>query len=228
MPRLVQATDDVIAQAAHMLGDGQVVAFATETVYGLGAGTFQSVALERIYQLKGRPQRNPLIAHVLDQSQAARVVAQWDERCRRLAEQFWPGPLTIVAPRGADVPDPATAGWSTIAVRAPSHPLARRLLSAFGGPISAPSANRSGHVSPTTAQHVADDFDDADDLMILDGGACGIGIESTVVDLSGAVAQMLRPGAISIEQLRELLGEVAMAQMLCKVGPKHQNLESRS
>ena len=213
MPRLVPPTDEAIAQAARLLREGQIVAFTTETVYGLGADTLNVSAIERVYQLKGRPAYNPLIAHVLDPAQARQVVGQWTERCQRLAERFWPGPLTIVLPRGALVPPAATAGWSTIAVRAPAHPLARRLLGAFGSSISAPSANRWGFVSPTTARHVAEDFADVDDLVILDGGPCEIGIESTVVDLCGAVARVLRPGAVAIEHLRRVLGKVEALQI---------------
>jgi L-threonylcarbamoyladenylate synthase len=213
MPRPVEPTDDAIAEAAARLRDGHVVAFPTETVYGLGADTFSAAAIERVYALKGRPLDNPLIAHVLDEPQARAVVAGWDGSCARLARRFWPGPLTLVLPRAPDVPEAATAGWPTIAVRAPDHAVARALLAAFGGSISAPSANRSGHVSPTTARHVADDFADAADLLILDGGPCAVGVESTVLDLSGAVPCVLRPGAVTLEALRDELGEVAVGDM---------------
>ncbi len=211
MPRLLDPTEASIVEAAQSLRDGEVVAFPTETVYGLGADTFSVAALERVYELKGRPARNPLIAHVLDEDQAGRVAAVWDERCRLLARRFWPGPLTLVVPRAARVPQRATAGWPTIAVRAPDHPVARRLLSIFGGPISAPSANRSGRVSPTAARHVVEDFKSAGGLLVLDGGPCEVGIESTVVALSGKVPAVLRPGAVSGEALREVLGEVKVA-----------------
>ncbi|MHC4210194.1 MAG: L-threonylcarbamoyladenylate synthase [Planctomycetota bacterium] len=213
MPRPVRATDDAIAEAAARLRDGRVVAFPTETVYGLGADTFRAAAIERVYALKGRPLDNPLIAHVLDDDQARAVVAGWDDRCTELARAFWPGPLTLVLPRAADVPDEATAGWPTIAVRSPAHPVARRLLAAFGGSVSAPSANRSGHVSPTRARHVADDFADAAELLILDGGPCAVGIESTVLDLSGSVPSVLRPGAVTVEALRRLLGDVGVGDI---------------
>ncbi len=206
MPYLVPASDQAIARAARRLREGGVVAFPTETVYGLGADTFNERALEEVYELKGRPPHNPLIAHVEGAPGARRVVAAWDERCERLARRFWPGPLTLVVPRAARVPSRATAGLATIAVRAPAHPVAQALLAAFGGPISAPSANRSGCVSPTTAQHVAEDFSEAADLLIIDGGPCPVGIESTVLDLSGPVPRVLRPGAVTVEQLREALG----------------------
>ncbi len=210
MPSRATASEAAVAAAADRLRVGEPVAFPTETVYGLGADTFSAAAIERVYALKGRPADNPLIAHVLDADQARRVAAVWDDRADLAARSCWPGPLTIVVPRAAGVPRIATAGWPSIAVRAPAHPVARRLLEAFGGPISAPSANRSGGVSPTTADHVTADFADHPDLLVLDGGPCAIGIESTVVDLTGLVARLLRPGPVGIERLRAMLGEVAV------------------
>ncbi|MEE9131176.1 MAG: L-threonylcarbamoyladenylate synthase [Phycisphaerales bacterium] len=207
MPRLVEPTQDAIAEASRLLERGQLVVFPTETVYGLGADTTNAKAIELIYALKGRPADNPLIAHVLDDVQARRIVARWDDRCARLSEHFWPGPLTLVVARG-EVPASATAGLDTIAVRAPRHVVARALLHAFGRSISAPSANRSGRVSPTTAEHVVADFPEADELLVLDGGACEIGIESTVLELTDPTPRVLRPGAIMVERLREVLGEV--------------------
>ncbi|MEE8155035.1 MAG: L-threonylcarbamoyladenylate synthase [Phycisphaerales bacterium] len=207
MPRPVEPTQDAIAEASRLLKRGQLVVFPTETVYGLGADTTNAKAIELIYALKGRPADNPLIAHVLDDVQARRIVAKWDDRCVLLSEHFWPGPLTLVVARG-EVPASATAGLDTIAVRAPRHVVARALLHAFGRSISAPSANRSGRVSPTTAHHVVADFPEADELLVLDGGACEIGIESTVLELTGPTPRVLRPGAIPVERLREVLGEV--------------------
>ena len=209
---VLQANDDSIALAAGLLRDGRPVAFPTETVYGLGADTFCERAIDRVYRLKGREADNPLIAHVLDVTQARRVTASWDDRCERLARRFWPGPLTLVAARSADVPERSTAGWPTIAVRAPSHPVVRALLAAFNGPVSAASANRSGHVSPTSARHVADDYTQEEELVILDGGPSEIGIESTVVDLTGDVAAVLRPGVVTFDELREVIGDVAAGQ----------------
>jgi len=206
MPVILPYDDENITRAADELRAGAVVAFATETVYGLGADTFNAEAVQRIYELKGRPLDNPLIAHVIDSIGAKAVVLEWDRRCDKLASRFWPGPLTMILPRRPEVPAEAVAGLDTIAVRSPMHPLARSLLYAFGGPISAPSANRSGHVSPTTAQHVADDFPQAERLTVLDGGAAGFGIESTVVDLTGEVVQVLRPGTITVDQVRRVLG----------------------
>ncbi len=210
MARLVEATDEAVADAARRLRSGQVVAFPTETVYGLGADTFNPSALETVYRLKGRPPDNPLIAHVDSTDQAQHVVGQWDDRCERLVARFWPGPLTLVLPKIDRVPAQATAGRETIGVRAPAHPVAMALLARFGGPISAPSANRSGHLSPTTAAHVAEAFADEPDLIVLDGGRCELGLESTVLDVTtpSGPARLLRPGSVSVEDLREVLGEI--------------------
>jgi L-threonylcarbamoyladenylate synthase len=212
MPRVAAPTGRAIDEAAALLRLGRVVAFPTETVYGLGADSFNDEALRLVYELKGRPPDNPLIAHVLDPGQARRVAADWDDRCERLAARFWPGPLTLVLPRAPDLPRQATAGWPTVAVRAPAHPVAAALLRAFAGPVSAPSANRSGGVSPTAAEHVARDFADVADLMILDGGRCEIGIESTVLDLTSDPPAVLRPGAVPVEALRGAIGPVALAE----------------
>ena len=213
MPRLVEPTSDAIAEASRLLERGQLVVFPTETVYGLGADTRNAEAVQKIYALKGRPADNPLIAHVLDDVQARRIVTKWDDRCALLSERFWPGPLTLVLGRAKIIDPAATAGLDTIAVRAPRHVVARALLHAFGQSISAPSANRSGRVSPTSAQHVIDDFPQADELLVLDGGACQIGIESTVLEMTGPIPRVLRPGAITVEQLREVLGEVEAPQI---------------
>ncbi|MHC5002861.1 MAG: L-threonylcarbamoyladenylate synthase [Planctomycetota bacterium] len=208
MPRVVEPTRAAIEEAATRLRAGQVVVFPTETVYGLGADTFNVLAVRLVYAMKGRALDNPLIAHVVDAAQAATIVVGWDARCATLAERFWPGPLTLVLPRGERVPARATAGHPTIAVRCPRHAVARRLLEAFGGPVSAPSANRSGHVSPTTAGHVAQEFADEDDLLVLDGGPCEVGIESTVLDLAADRPRILRPGSVTALELAELLGEI--------------------
>ncbi len=214
---MAEATEPMIARAADLLRAGEPVAFPTETVYGLGADTFNEAALDRVFELKGRRADNPLIAHVLGPDQARRVAVGWDDRCERLARRCWPGPLTIVLGRARRVPPRATAGWPSIAVRAPAHPVARALLEAFGGPVSAPSANVSGGVSPTTAAHVIADFADAGDLLVLDGGACAVGIESTVVDLTTDVARVLRPGSVTAEQLSELLGDVSQVDQVGQV-----------
>jgi len=208
MPRIESPTSRAIELAAEALRAGNVVAVPTETVYGLAADAMNEVAVRTIFQLKNRPPANPLIVHVLNAQQAQRLVTQWDKHCERLASMFWPGPLTLVLPKAEGVPDVVTAGYETVAVRAPAHEVMRALLKAFGGPLAAPSANRSTSISPTTAAHVAEDFKSVDDLLILDGGPCTVGIESTVLDLAGKTPTVLRPGGISIEQLREAIGDI--------------------
>ncbi len=201
-----------IARAAEILRAGGLVVFPTETVYGLGADAANPHAVARIYEAKGRPQFNPLIAHVPGLAEAE-THAELPENARKLAAAFWPGPFTIVARRRAEssVAELACAGLATIALRAPSHPMARELLAAFGGPIVAPSANRSGHVSATTAQHAAKDLGGRVDL-VLDGGPCEIGLESTIVAVAddGGVT-LLRPGAISRAEIEALVGPIESA-----------------
>jgi L-threonylcarbamoyladenylate synthase len=196
-----------IARAAEILRAGGLVVFPTETVYGLGCDAANPRAVARVFEAKGRPRFNPLIAHVSDLAEAERH-ATLHPKARALAAAFWPGPLTLIAPRRPEssVSELACAGLSTIALRTPAHPMAQALLAAFGGPIAAPSANRSGHVSATTAQHARDDLGDAVDL-VLDGGACPVGLESTIVavDEQGR-ATLLRPGAIPREAIEAVAG----------------------
>ncbi|MBU3729233.1 MAG: threonylcarbamoyl-AMP synthase [Phycisphaerales bacterium] len=208
MPRILPYGDESVREAAAALRAGEPVAFATETVYGLGARTLDEAAIERIYALKGRPSDNPLIAHVLDVPQARTVSGRWDRRSLRAAAALWPGPLTMILPRAAAVPRAACGGLDTIAVRSPVHPLARCLLYAVNDAISAPSANRSGEVSPTSAEHVAHDYPEVPGLIVLDGGPCRVGIESTVVDLCESKPVVRRLGSVSIEQLVNVLGPV--------------------
>lgn len=211
----------MIADAARRLHAGGVIGFPTETVYGLGANTFDERAIEQVYQLKGRPFDNPLIAHVRNWEQAQELVnldatpqtSHFKPHISNLTAHFWPGPLTLVLPKADRVPARATAGLNTIAVRSPSHPVAQQLLRSFGSAISAPSANRSGRVSPTTAQHVASDFAGVDDLLILDGGASEVGIESTVLDLTTSTPRVLRQGSVTVEQLRDALGRVESPEL---------------
>jgi L-threonylcarbamoyladenylate synthase len=202
-----------IERAAEILRAGGLVVFPTETVYGLGADATNPHAVARIFAAKGRPSFNPLISHVLGLTEAEQH-AELHAKARALAEAFWPGPLTLVARRRADstIAELACAGLSTIALRAPSHPMARDLLAAFGGLIVAPSANLSGHISATTAQHAAADLGDAVD-MILDGGPAPVGLESTIVaiDAEGG-STLLRPGAITCEAIEGVVGPVARAQ----------------
>jgi len=194
-----------VATAARSLAAGGLVAFPTETVYGLGADATNPAAIARLYQAKGRPAFNPLIAHVGDLS-SARQIARFDATALALAETFWPGPLTLVLPKTPDcaVADLATAGLDTVAIRIPAHPVARDILRIFGGPVVAPSANLSGHVSPTTAAHVQSDLAGRIDLIV-DGGAVAVGVESTIV---GCFEQpmLLRPGGVPRADIERLLG----------------------
>lgn len=192
--------------AAHLLSAGELVAFPTETVYGLGADAARDRAVAAIYAAKGRPAHNPLIVHIPDLA-AAEALARVPPEARALAEAFWPGPLTLVLPRREDarLAEAATAGLPTIALRAPAHPLARALLQAFGGPIVGPSANPSGAVSPTTAAHVREGLGGRI-AAVLDGGACPVGVESTILGFSPAGPVLLRPGGLAIETIEAALG----------------------
>jgi len=205
------ADDAEIARAARLLRDGGLVAFPTETVYGLGADATQPEAVARIFEAKGRPRFNPLIAHVPD-ADGARAHAVFDQRAESLAATFWPGPLTLVLPRRADcaVASLASAGLNTLAVRVPGHPLAQRLLRAVERPVVAPSANASGTLSPTTADHVRESLGDRVDL-ILDGGPCDVGVESTILDLTRTPAVIPRPGGIGRDAVAEVIGDVTSA-----------------
>lgn len=195
-----------LAEAARVLRDGGLVAFATETVYGLGADATNPRAVARIFEAKGRPSTNPLIVHVADKAEARACVADWPGRADLLADRFWPGPLTLVLPRSSIIPDIVTAGQDTVGVRVPRPESARRLILEAGRPIAAPSANRSMGVSPTEAKHVLKDLDGKVDL-ILDSGRTTVGIESTVLDLSAKYPRVLRPGKVTAEQIAQALGE---------------------
>lgn len=195
---------DAIARAVETLRAGGIVAFPTETVYGLGADAWNPAAVRRVFELKGRPSTNPLIVHVTGPEMARTVSSQWPEWAERLARAFWPGPLTLVVPRADRLPLEVTAGGPTVAVRAPAHPAAMSLLYQFGGPLVGPSANRSGRVSPTTAAHVQESFGFA--LPVIDGGRCSAGIESTVVMVDGAAVRVLRPGVIGPSAIAAVLG----------------------
>ncbi|HET6681425.1 MAG TPA: L-threonylcarbamoyladenylate synthase [Gemmatimonadaceae bacterium] len=195
----------VMAEAAEILRHGGVVAFPTETVYGLGAHALDRAAVRRIFEVKGRPRYNPLIVHVASAEAARALATSWPSVADRLAAEFWPGPLTMVVSRQPSVPDEITAGLSSVALRVPAHPVALALLKAAALPIAAPSANRFTEVSPTTAAHVAQSLGDGVDMLI-DGGPTRVGIESTVVDLSGHAPTILRPGMISREHLRAVIG----------------------
>ncbi len=196
-----------VADAARVLRSGGLVALPTETVYGLGVRALDERAIARVFAAKGRPSHHPLIAHVLDEVQARRLAASWPEPASRLARAFWPGPLTLVVDRAHDVPAAISGGGDSIALRAPSHPVARAVIAALGEPVAAPSANRYQGLSPTTAQHVVKQLGSAVDLL-LDAGACDAGIESTVVDVRGAIPRVLRPGAVGTAALRALLPDL--------------------
>jgi L-threonylcarbamoyladenylate synthase len=197
-----------IARAAECLRRGELVAFPTETVYGLGADAANPAAVARIFAAKGRPADHPLIVHVADAAQFERLARHVPDAARRLAAAFWPGPLTLIVERAPGVPDAVTGGQDTVGVRVPSHPVARALLAAFGGGVAAPSANRFGRVSPTTAQHVVDEFGAASSAIaaVIDGGACDVGIESTIVDVSRGGVRVLRPGGVSAADVERVAG----------------------
>jgi L-threonylcarbamoyladenylate synthase len=203
--QILPAGEAAVARAAECLKAGGLVALPTETVYGLGADATNAAAIARLYEAKGRPSFNPLIAHVGDIAGGMRI-AYFDATARKLAGTFWPGPLTLVLPKASDCPvaELATAGLETIAVRLPAHRLARAVLRAFGGPVVAPSANLSGHVSPTTAAHVLNDLDGRIDLII-DGGPVNVGIESTIVGCFD-IPMLLRPGGLPREEIERALG----------------------
>jgi L-threonylcarbamoyladenylate synthase len=196
-----------IAHAATILRQGGLVAFPTETVYGLGARAFDERALAKVFAAKGRPEHHPLIAHVTTESQARELAADWTDMASRLALAFWPGPLTLVLRRAAHVPAALAGGGESIAIRSPEHPVARALIAALGEPVAAPSANRYQGVSPTLAAHVVKELPDAVDL-VLDGGSCDAGIESTVVDVRGGEPRVLRLGALPHSLLRDAVGHV--------------------
>ncbi|WP_274654332.1 L-threonylcarbamoyladenylate synthase [Paenibacillus humicola] len=208
--RLTGAPQDeaVFAETGRLLREGGLVAFPTETVYGLGANARDSRAVERIFAAKGRPSDNPLIVHIADRSQLETLVAPYGETAARLMDRFWPGPLTLVLPALPGAVSPrVTAGLDTVAVRMPAHPAALALIAAAGCPVAAPSANRSGRPSPTEAAHVLADLDGCIDA-VLDGGTPGVGLESTVVEIDGDAVRILRPGGVTAEALREVAARV--------------------
>ena len=207
---ILSATPEGIARAAALLKAGALVAFPTETVYGLGADARDGRAVAAIYAAKGRPAFNPLIVHVPDTGAAQRYVI-WSDTAERLARAFWPGPLTLVLPlrEGHGLSSLVTAGLGSLALRVPAHPAARALLQAFGGPVAAPSANRSGRISPTSARHVLAGLEGRIDA-VLDDGPCPVGVESTILGLTGAPV-LLRPGGLAAEQIEAVLGETLAA-----------------
>ncbi len=226
-PRL----DALLAEAAQILRNGGLVAFPTETVYGLGANGLDEAAAGRIYKAKGRPSDNPLILHISTPEELVPLVQEVPETARKLMEAFWPGPLTMIFEKSGIVPYGTTGGLDTVAVRMPDDPIASRMIALAGVPVAAPSANLSGRPSPTTAQHVIEDMSGRIE-MILDGGPVGIGVESTIVDVTGSVPVLLRPGAVTMEMLRDIVGEVSVdsaiaGPMAADVKPKAPGMKYR-
>lgn len=217
--------DEQLLEAAEILRNGGLVAFPTETVYGLGANALEAEASAKIYAAKGRPSDNPLIAHIASMDDLPKLAAEIPEAGRRLAEKYWPGPLTLIFPKKDIVPYGTTGGLDTVAVRMPSDPVANGLIRLAGIPVAAPSANTSGRPSPTKAEHVIEDMNGKIE-MIIDGGEVGIGVESTIVDVSGKVPALLRPGAITIEMLRETIGEVEIDPAI--VGPMSEGMKPKA
>lgn len=193
--------DEQIRLAAELIRSGRLVAFPTETVYGLGANALDAVAVRRIFEVKGRPPESPLIVHVKSVEMARQLCRRWPPEADALAERYWPGPLTLVVPKHAKVPDEVTAGLDTVGLRVPAHPIALALIREAGLPIAAPSANKFTRLSPTTAQHVRESFTTAEVPLVLDGGPTDVGIESTVISLCGKAPVLLRPGIIPFENI---------------------------
>jgi L-threonylcarbamoyladenylate synthase len=217
-----------ISQAAELLRAGRLVAFPTETVYGLGANALDPEAVQRIFEAKGRPLTSPLIVHVDSIQMARGLASEWSDAAEQLARRFWPGPLTIVVPKAPHVPDIVTADLPSVGLRMPAHPLALELLRAAGIPLAAPSANRFTQLSPTTAEHVRAGLGKAVD-MILDGGPCSVGIESTVISLTGGTPRILRPGIISQPEIEAVIGPVETGAGAESPGqhPKHYSPRTR-
>lgn len=210
METLILGTDErSIEKAGKIIAGGGLVAFPTETVYGLGASAFREDSVKKIYEAKGRPSDNPLIVHIADVTDIDRLTAECSEKARALIEAFMPGPFTVILKKSGAIPDTVTAGMDTVAVRYPENETAQRLIRAAGVPIAAPSANLSGKPSPTEARHVIDDMTGRIDAVI-DGGSCDVGVESTIVDASGVIPVLLRPGGITYEQIKSVVPEAVI------------------
>ena len=220
--RILPATPVAIAEAAALIRAGELVAFPTETVYGLGADALNAQAVAKIFAAKQRPANDPLIVHIAVTDQLAQLSPAVPALAQALIAAFWPGPLTLVLPRRADLPAILSAGLPTVAVRMPSHPVAQALIEAAGTPIAAPSANLFSHTSPTTAQHVWEDLNGQIPL-ILDGGPTPVGVESSVLDLSGSHPRLLRPGAVSVEAIARLAPDVEVVRH--RLDPAHADAE---
>ncbi|MBQ9959909.1 MAG: threonylcarbamoyl-AMP synthase [Oscillospiraceae bacterium] len=227
--QVIRVTEENIAEAAQkaaaLLNDGQLVAIPTETVYGLAAAIGWDEALRQVFAVKGRPQDNPVIVHISSLDMLRVVASEVPQSALTLADAFWPGPLTMILPKSELVSSVITCGMDTVAVRFPAHPVARAVIEAAGVPIAAPSANLSGKPSPTTALHCEQDLSGKVPL-ILDGGACDVGVESTVISLAGEVPTILRPGIISLEQIRQLLPDAVMSEAVSRVVSDEEQAES--
>lgn len=223
--KAVKTTEEELIEAAAILKKGGLVAFPTETVYGLGADALNEEAARKIYAAKGRPSDNPLIAHIAKKEDIEPLVREIPEAGKKLMDAFWPGPLTLIFPKSGRVPEGTTGGLDTVAVRMPSDPVARRLIELAGTPVAAPSANTSGRPSPTTAEHVRQDMDGRIE-MIVDGGPVGIGVESTIVDVTGEIPMVLRPGAITMEMLKKCVGAVEIDPAI--LGPVSQDFKPKA
>ena len=208
--RFLVATPRAIKEAAAIIRKGGLVAFPTETVYGLGADALNSLAVGQIFEVKNRPRFDPLIVHIADSSSIRKICSAIDKRAMKLIERFWPGPLTLVLPKTQVISDIVTAGLPTVAVRMPLHPVALELIREAGIPIAAPSANPFGYLSPTTAEHVREQIGKRVDL-ILDGGRCAVGVESTIIDLTGQEPVILRLGGLTIEEIEGVIGKVKIS-----------------
>lgn len=213
--KLLRPSEDptAIEQAGALLRAGEVVGIPTETVYGLAADALNPQAVARIFEAKGRPQDNPLIVHIAEIETVHEIAAEFPPEAQALAEAYWPGPMTIILPKLDRIPTVTSGGLNTVGIRFPSHPMAQAIIRAAGTPLAAPSANTSGRPSTTTAQHVMEDLN-GKIAAVVDGGACSVGVESTVVSLCGERPRLLRPGGISLEQLRAVLGEVDVDRAL--------------
>ena len=208
-----------ISEAADIIRAGGLVAFPTETVYGLGANALDPAAVQKIFEMKGRPETSPLIVHVASVEMAREIVAEWPPLAEELARQWWPGPLTLVLPKKSIVPDIVTAGLPTVGVRMPNHPVALALIEEAGVPVAAPSANRFTGLSPTTAEHVRAVFGNV--LPVLDGGSCTVGIESTVVAIEDGKLKLLRPGMISLGEIEQAAAQAGAAHPAPGMHEKH-------
>lgn len=209
----LETDENAVKTAAELIRAGEVVGMPTETVYGLAANALNGEAVKKIFLAKGRPQDNPLIVHIADFDQIYDLCPAVPPQAKLLADAFWPGPLTMIVPKGDCIPDEVSCGLDTVGIRLPSHPMARALIRESGVPLAAPSANTSGRPSTTTAAHVMHDMD-GKIAAVLDGGACGVGVESTVITLALERPRLLRPGGITLEQLRSVLGEVDVDRAL--------------